>query len=165
MLNVKFTYFQNLEKNNSSIELNAPIPDIPVNRLSWSLFYPDSWAVRKSSGDFSTFHQIGLKKEHYLLTKSQPKGEYSYLQEMNNRRKEVASQGDIPTIGLSAKYIVGKRMLIVDESPVWKITFISKNRIKLIYTILIVIGLSIIGFVIFKFLNNNKGSLKNRKLD
>lgn len=145
---LSFTYYEKLPQDDMQISLRTPLPDIAVNRLNWSLFYPEEWKVKKSAGDFSTHQQLGIRKIRHSLTEEQQLSQYNLLQKEIRNQKMIVSQ-ELPLIGLSPNYLVGKRILIVGEKPLLTINFIEAKTVAIkraliaLFTVLVLIVLTI----------------------
>ncbi len=147
------TYYEQLQETDMSVTLSTPLPNIAVNRLNWSLFYPEEWDVKESSGDFSTYQHFGFRKIQHTLSAKQQTAQYDRLQMESTNQKMSGGNKELPLMGLSPNHLVGKRILIVNERPEFTVTFIESKTViiqKMLWALLIVILVSGVIFLIFK---------------
>lgn len=144
---VDFTYFMVQEDISESkkIELKAAVPDCPVNKLSWSLFYPSSWHITSSDGDFKTSRMTILGKKRFKLSSDIQKKQYKSMKRDNLK--------DVFNLGENPEHLYGERILVVNEVPVLKVEFVYKPFYYMIVLICVIVFVCIVtvsGFQIIK---------------
>lgn len=144
---VDFTYFMVQEDISESkkIELKAAVPDCPVNKLSWSLFYPSSWHITSSDGDFKTSRMTILGKKRFELSSDIQKKQYKSMKRDNLK--------DVFNLGENPEHLYGERILVVNEVPVLKVEFVYKPFYYMIVLICVIVFVCIVtvsGFQIIK---------------
>lgn len=144
---INFTYFQFKENLSESkcVELIAAVPDCPVNKLFWSLFYPSQWHITSSDGDFNTSRMTIWGKKRFKLSGDIQNKQYTSMKRIN--------QKDVLDLGENPEHLYGERILVVNETPVLKVKFVSKAFHYMIIAISIIVFICIIsisGFFIFR---------------
>ncbi len=112
---LKLVYFQVLNKELREIGLGAPVPDVPVNSLSWLIYYPEDWHLR-AGGDFIT-RKGRIVSRPVQLGRSESEGRYTRLQKVNGVRQAVGGETGL-VLADSPRHVFGRRILVVDEEPV-----------------------------------------------
>ncbi|MCP4265591.1 MAG: hypothetical protein GY777_08465, partial [Candidatus Brocadiaceae bacterium] len=108
------------------------------------------------SGDFSTYQHYGFRKIQHSLTEQQQLSQYNRIQMESTNQKMSGGNQDLPLMGLSPNHIVGKRILIVDEKPLFSVTFIESKTVlirKFLIGLFILLGF--IGIVVRKIQKRN----------
>lgn len=151
---VNLTYFKKILsfKKMKSMKMIAPVPDIPINSLNWSVYYPENMKVLRSGGDFKTSKLSFLGKRKLKLGKDIQTIQYKKIKTYNQssggaRNNYISNMSDSPD------YIFAKTILVENEKPELIVEFISKSlfNLVLIVSILLIAGVFvIILFVIVK---------------
>jgi len=144
---LRFTFFQNLKRAETAklLVFKAPVPDIPVTTLSWTLFYPDDWRAGTVSGDFTTTRSTALGKKSIRLSKELKSEQYKNIVESNKYQQDAGRRIDIPMVETSANYVYGRRLLVVDESPKLSVAFVSRGYYYGMRFIILLVIISVLG--------------------
>lgn len=141
---VQFTFFQKLtqESKTKNLKMTAPVPDIPVNSLSWSIFYPRSWYAFKTSGDFTFTRSTLVGKKRLQLTEQEQTRQYKRILKSNETRQKSGLAMQLPIQVDDLKHRYGKRILVVHEKPMLVLGFTSQKMVTIIRVLIILVGIS-----------------------
>lgn len=117
---IKLVYFQQLAETGEEMSLRSPIPDVPVNSLSWLIYYPGEWHL-SAGGDFTTSRGRFIPRT-VQLDKSESGGRYTALQKVNGARLGLGGEAGL-VLPESPRHVYGRRILVVNEDPVMELRF------------------------------------------
>jgi hypothetical protein len=164
LLEVTYLLPSTKKSSANAFRMIAPVPDIPVSRLDWTAFYPESWSVKKVGGSF-----IAARKNifggHYLhINMNERQSLYSMLQQTNASRQAAATEGKnvLALMPESPKHIYGYMIIVANEQPWMEIRFGSALIDGIVMTIVLVfvVGLGLIAGVFgLGVIRNHKNSI------
>ncbi|MBN1602099.1 MAG: hypothetical protein JW915_10850 [Chitinispirillaceae bacterium] len=115
---ITMVYFQKIDSTDHLV-LPAPIPDIPVSKMSWVVFYSNKHNITRIKGDFAVTSGTLFKHRNQI-----------HKEDSELLYKSIANSGRARKIPMlpdaSPKHIYGKKLLVVDEQPVFE--FIIKRN-------------------------------------
>jgi hypothetical protein len=155
-MELAFTYYEKVSHEEMQITLATPLPNVPVNQINWSLYYPEEWQLDKALGDFSVFQKFGIKKIQHSLSTKQQQIQYDRLLSESMSHTMDGGKKNLPLTGLSLNHLVGKRILVVDEEPLFVVRFIETQTILIRKMLFVLITLISSIFIIRRLLKSNK---------
>jgi hypothetical protein len=131
----------------------APVPDIAVSRLDWTVFYPEAWSVKKVDGTLITAKENIFGKHYLHLNSSERQSLYSMLQQTIASQQTAAQDGRnvLALMPGAQKHFYGYMILVEGEKPWMEIRFGSAAMDTIVRMIVVVIvSLGVFAVVYFR---------------
>jgi hypothetical protein len=108
-----------------NVTLVAPGIDVPVGRLTWTVFYPERWRIKKVSGDFIASRACFMATTLTTLDKAESGERIRVIQKQaaQQARSSGGSGNVIGALSEKSKNIQAYTLLVVEERPIMKIRF------------------------------------------
>lgn len=145
---VTMVYFQKIDSTDHLV-LPAPIPDIPVSKMSWVVFYSNKHNITRVKGDFAVTSGTFFKHRNQIH-KEDSDHLYQSIAESGRARKIPMLPDESP------KHIYGKKLLVVDEQPVLAITIKNSGNFNSVWILSFCIILPAVFLLYYKYHTRKK---------
>jgi hypothetical protein len=145
ILELTYLYLSKKISGPDPLRMIAPVPDIAVSRLDWTVFYPEAWSVKKVDGTLITAKENVFGKQTLHLNNNDRQSLYAMMQQTIASQQTAVQDGKnvLALMPGSQKHFYGYMILVEGEKPWMEIQFGSATVDVIVKTIVLVVVVSI----------------------